>query len=336
MELLKELTDCFGVSGFEEEVVIAIKNQFKDEKVNIEQDKSMNLFVTRNMNKNYKKVLLCSHMDEVGFIVTAINDNGLLSFDVIGGVNIDLLVGKKVYIGRNKVQGIITLLTNSLKSQDKYSLLNDLYIDIGALNKEEAMKLVSKGECVTFQNSFGYLGENHIVAKALDDRVGCSLIIKLLKQDFSLNRIGCFTVQEEIGLRGAKMIDTLIHSDICIVIDCTPSFDFPDIERDEVGCTLGKGPVLNIFDSKAIYDKKVINEFINIARENKIPYQIKMKVSGSTDAAELKFKEVSLKTIVISLPCKFIHTCSTIVNLDDLKNTYLLIYYYLKSLELET
>lgn len=333
MELLENLTNCFGVSGFEKNVIATIENEIKSDDIIFKRDKIGNLFAFKNKNSDFKNVLLCAHMDEVGFVITRINENGLLSFDIIGGVNTDLLVGRRVCFDRSGIEGIIVLIPEDFKDDKKALVMNHLFIDIGALNKQDAECKIKKGDYAVFLNSFRTLGENYIISKALDDRAGCMLNMKLLNQNFDLNLIGTFTIQEEIGLRGSKNIDRLMEADVCIIVDCTPSFDFLNSNSKDAGCILGKGPVLNIFDSKAIYDKKIINDFINIAKRESIPYQIKMKVSGSTDAAELKFKGKCLNTVVISIPCKFIHTCSTIINVDDLKNTYSLIYNYLKILE---
>lgn len=333
MELLDKLTNCFGVSGFEKNVRTAIENEMKNDNVTFKKDNIGNLFAFKNKSDEFKNVLLCAHMDEVGFVVTRIIDNGLLCFDIIGGVNVDLLVGKKVCFERNNIEGIIVMVPENFKDDKRASIMNHLFIDIGTDNKKDSEEKIKKGDYAVFSNQFRTMGENYIISKALDDRVGCFLSMKLLKQNFDLNLIGTFTVQEEVGLRGAKNIDKSMEADVCIIIDCTPSFDFLNKNSNDVGCILGKGPVLNIFDSKAIYDKKIINDFIDIAKRESIPYQIKMKVSGSTDAAEIKFKGKCLNTVVISIPCKFIHTCSTIINVDDLKNTYSLIYSYLKVLE---
>lgn len=333
MNLIKNLTEQFGVSGCEAEIRNCIIDEIKNEVFKTETDIIGNLLVYKDLNLHKKTIALCAHMDEVGLIINAITDSGLLKFDVVGGIDCSILAGKTVVVGQKRILGIITLLPNSSENSRNSQILRNLYIDIGAVSRVEAEKLVSLGDYVAFKNEFRQLGRNLIKSKALDDRVGCALAIMLLRENFNCNIMGCFTVQEEIGLRGAKVLPQYFTPDLTIILDCTPSFDLPgiDIENNNIHC--GSGPVLNICDRIAYYDKNFINLIIDISKRHQIPFQMKTEISGATDAAAIQILKNGMKTITISIPCRYMHSPSTIINMDDFKNTYKLVYEFIKEFQ---
>ena len=264
MELLKNLTEQFGVSGCEDEVRNYIIQEIENEVTDIEIDVMGNLVVHKNLEQK-KTVALCAHMDEVGLIIKRITDRGLLKFHLVGGVDCSTLAGKTVVVGGKKILGIITLLPSNLENSSNAQIIKNLYIDIGMSSNVEAEKLVSVGDYAVFENVFVGLGENLIKSKALDDRAGCALGIMLLKESFDCNIMGCFTVQEEVGLRGAKTVSKSFTPDITIILDCTPSFDLPGIDMESNNICCGNGPVLTICDRIAHYDKVLVNS-IKIGR----------------------------------------------------------------------
>ncbi|CAM2910859.1 M42 family peptidase [Hathewaya histolytica] len=330
---LRHLVQCSGISGNEYEIVRYIKSKLLEYKIDIHEDSMGNIIAKKYNGLSSKKVMICAHMDEVGLIITDINDNGLLCFEVIGGINTSMLSCKRIYIGIEKIHGVITPFSKVVNENGKTKVIEELYIDIGVSNKLEAMDKVKIGDYVEFENSFSYIGTTCISSKALDDRVGCAIILELLKQDFYCNINACFTVQEEIGLRGASRISQYLDSDLCIVLDCTPTCIPQSLNSKEEELILGKGPVITLLDSKTIYNKDLIIQAKNIAKKHNIPIQIKTTISGSTDGAAIQYGICGCRTIVISVPCRYIHTSGTFINLDDLNNLYLLVYNFLRELQ---
>ncbi len=329
---LKELTELNGVSGNEENVKEFIRNLIKDKVEEIWEDRLGNLIALKR-GKGKGKILLDAHMDEVGFMVTNINEDGTLSFAPVGGVDPRVVIGKKVYVGKDNVEGIIGYKAVHLQRGDylntpKYS---ELKIDIGAKNKQEAEKSVKLGDYVAFATKYEEVGE-YAIGKAFDDRGGCSILIDLVLEgvDSNYDIYFAWTVQEETGLRGPAVIAEQIKADKALAIETTTSGDDPELEKALWSTHLGDGPAITFMHSGYVVDKEIFETLVKVAQENKIPYQHKMRTVGGTNAR--RYALTGIPAGVVSIPARYIHSPVSMINLKDYENTKLLVRKYLESL----
>ncbi|SHF23900.1 endoglucanase [Caldanaerobius fijiensis DSM 17918] len=329
--MLKKLTDAFGVSGYEKEVRDVIKDEVKDSG-EVFVDKLGNLIVHKKGNG--KKVMLAAHMDEVGFIVTAIKDDGRIKFAPVGGIDARILVSKRVVFGRAKVKGVIGYKPIHLQSEGERNdpvNVKDLFIDIGATSKDEVLKSIKPGDYATFESEYVEMGK-YIKAKALDDRVGCAILIDILKENYNLDLYCVFTVQEEVGLRGATVAAYKIEPEIGLVIEGTTCADFVKDDKDFVTET-GKGPAISVMDSSSITNEKLLNRILKVAEENGIPYQIRRGNVGGNDAGAIHKTKSGIITASISVPTRYIHSPISMVHKDDYEYTLKLVKKVLESIE---
>ncbi len=330
--LVKELASLNAPSGFEDAV-----REFVKERViadDIYTDSMGNLICHRKGNG--KKIMVCAHMDEVGFIITEITENGFLRFQTLGGIETTVLSSKKVLIGKNSVPGIICAKAIHLQKPDEVTTplkLKDLYIDIGAKDKKSAEKLVSMGDYAVFDGEYTPFGANLVKSKALDDRVGCAIILELMKENFENDMYFVFTVQEEIGLRGAQVATYNIKPDIALVIEGTTCSDVYGSKPHTEVTSLGGGAVITAADRSFISNKDYYDFIIKTAKENDIKYQIKRAIAGGTDAGAVQRSGNGVKTAVIAAPCRYIHSPVSIMNLEDAESVYKLAKSVLKNIE---
>jgi len=331
--MLKKLTDAFGVSGCEKEIRNLIKEEVKNFG-DVYIDKLGNLIVHKKGKG--KRVMLAAHMDEVGFIVTSIKDDGKIKFAPVGGIDSRILVSKRVVFGRTKIKGVIGYKPIHLQSEvekNKAVDIKELFIDIGATSKEEALKYVKIGDYATFESEYVDMGR-YIKAKALDDRVGCAILIDVLKENYNLDLYCVFTVQEEVGLRGATVAAYSIEPEIGLVIEGTTCADFVKDEKDFITQT-GKGPAISVMDSSSIVNERLFKRIIKVAEYYKIPYQLRRGTVGGNDAGAIHKSKVGCITASISVPTRYIHSPISMINKDDYENTLKLVKRVLESLEKE-
>jgi putative aminopeptidase FrvX len=315
--MLKELSECIGVSGGEHKVRELIKDTIKDEITELIEDPYGNLIV-RKGKERVPKIMLAAHMDEVGFIITGIEKKGLLKFKTIG-ISPQILLAKRVLVGKNDLPGIIgSMPVHQLKAEqtDKLPDVKDLFIDIGASSKEEAQKLVDVGTLATFDTQF--MKKNGLIyGKAFDDRIGCYILIQLIKNT-DLPIYFAFTVQEEAGLRGAQIVAYKIDPQIAIAVDTTASGEWP-AEKD-VPCypEIGKGPVITVADRSLICDRRLVSLLQETARDNNIPYQYKKPMIGGTDAGPIQITKDGVRAAVVQTPARYIHSPLSIVAKKDI------------------
>ncbi len=321
--LLRELCSMAAPSGFEDDVRDFIKkNAICDE---LFTDSIGNLICRKKGNG--KKVMICAHMDEVGFIITEITDTGFLKFSTLGGVETTVLLGKKILIGKNKIPGIIGARAIHLqKHEEELTKLNlkDLYVDIGARNKEAAARLVSLGDFAVFDGEYTEFGESLVKSKALDDRVGCSILLELMKEIFEFDAYFVFTVQEEVGLRGATVAANTIKPDVALVIEGTTCSDVYGNKAWEQVTNLGNGAVMTAMDRAAISDEAFFDYIVKISKEKNIPLQIKRTAMGGTDAGAIQRSNQGVKTAVLAVPCRYIHSPVSVMNKNDFESVYAL------------
>jgi endoglucanase len=324
--MLKNLCLLNGTSGDESNVRDFIINQIKDYcDYSIDNLGSIIAFKKGKYAPN-KKVMLCAHMDEVGFIITNIDDDGSLSFDTVGGIDAKVVAGRSVIV--NGIKGVIGLKPVHLLSDDEKKTapnVKSMRIDIGAESKEDAQKFVHLGDYAYFDSDYTEFGDGYVIAKALDDRIGCMLLIELIKSELDYDTYFCFNVQEEVGLRGALCTSYQVQSDVSIVLEATTAADLCQVTGGDRVCILGNGGVVSFMDGRTIYDKELYNLAMNTAIENNIKVQTKTAVAGGNDAGAIQSSGKGSKVLAISLPCRYIHSGASVVKLSDIEETRKLI-----------
>lgn len=321
--LLKELCNLPAPSGFEDSVRDFIRERVSADEVFT--DSIGNLICHKKGNG--KKVMVAAHMDEVGLIITEITDKGFLKFSTLGGVETTVLCSKKVLIGKNAVPGIVSAKAIHLQKRSEELVplkLRDLTIDIGASDKGSAKKLVDIGDFAVFDGEYTEFGESLVKSKALDDRVGCGIMLELLKEDYDHDMYFVFTVQEEVGLRGATVAANRIKPDIALVLEGTTCSDVYGSKPHNQVTNLGGGAVMTFMDRAATSDKKYFDYITSVAKEKNIPLQFKRTTMGGTDAGAIQRSGIGVKTAVLACPCRYLHSPVSVMNKNDVESVYLL------------
>jgi len=323
LENLKNLTALDGVSGEEKPVRDYIISKIKDYVDDYYVDNTGNLITYKKGTGNGPKVMLDAHMDEVGLLITLINSDGLLKFRTIGGIEDRVLVGKRVRIGENKVPGVIGFKPLHLQSSKERKGTVDkkqLTIDIGAKDKDQAASKIEIGDLAAFAYDPVEFGDKKLMAKALDNRVGCAVLIELLKHKYECDIYGCFTVQEEIGLKGARTSTFQVKPDIALVLEGTTCYDIPDTKEYGMSTVCGNGPALTVMDRTVIVDRDLLRHITKTAELNGIPYQFKQTITGGTNAGKIQTGGTGAKVAVIALPCRYIHSPVSVMDINDFEN----------------
>jgi len=323
LEELKTLCSLDGISGRENDVreyIISQIGEYADYSV----DAMGNLLVfKKGKNRPKNKVMLAAHMDEVGLIITYINEDGFLKFSPVGGVDTKVLLGRSVIISGN-VFGVVGIKPVHLLKPDEKKQIpekDSLYIDIGAKSKEDAAKYVRTGDVARFNSDYVEFGNDLIKARALDDRAGCAVLIEMIKNDQPYDLSFAFTAQEEVGLRGAKAAAYNINPDYAIVVETTTAADIAGVEGHKRVCCLGEGATITFMDKATVYDKELYDLAFEIAEKNRIKVQPKTVVAGGNDAGVIHNSMGGVKTLTVSTPCRYIHSPSCVINKADLNET---------------
>ncbi len=329
LTLLQKLCNAYGISGDESEVRDIILSQITPFATDIKIDSLGNIIAfKKGAKKTKKRLMISAHMDEVGFIVTYVTDDGLLKFNTVGGIDPKVICGKSVVVGEKHIPGVIGLKPIHLLTQEerqKSVPIDELYVDIGAVDKEEALKYVSLGDCICFSSN--YVCENNMIkSKAIDDRIGCFILINLIKQDLPFDMHFAFVVQEEIGLRGAKAAAFNIDPDSAIVVEATTAADIKNNPTEKQVCRLGHGAAISFMDTSTVYDREYFNLALKLAKENHIKVQIKSAVAGGNDAGTIHTTRSGVRTIAVSLPCRYLHTACGMICAHDITQTQNLVY----------
>jgi len=324
-ETLEKLSNASGVAGREEEVRSLMKKFLKPLVDEVREDKLGNVIGIKKGKKNAPKVMLAAHMDEIGLLVKTISKEGFLQFTKIGGIDDRILLAQKVmvYTEKGALHGIIGSKPPHIQKEEerkKIVTYDELFIDIGAENQEEARKIgVKIGDPVGFDIKFAKIGKNLVIGKAFDDRVGCAVIVEAMKHlektECTVYAVG--TVQEEVGLRGATTAAFEIYPDIGIALDVTLAGDVPGVKEFEAPIKMRKGPSLTVADYGLITHPKVLRLLVDAAEENKIPYQLETGLPGSTDAARISLTREGVPSGVISIPTRYVHSPSSMLSLED-------------------
>jgi len=328
-ETLEKLSNACGVAGREEEVRSLMKKFLKPYVDEVKEDKLGNVIGIKKGKKNAPKVMLAAHMDEIGLLVKTISKEGFLQFVKIGGIDDRILMAQKVivYTEKGPLHGIMGSKPPHIQKEEerkKVLTYDELFIDIGAENQEETKKMgVKIGDPIGFDIKFAKIGKDVVIGKAFDDRVGCAVMIEAIKRlknsECTIYAVG--TVQEEVGLRGATTAAFGIYPDIGIALDVTIAGDVPGVKEFEAPIKMRKGPSLTVADYGLIAHPKVLRLLVDVAEENKIPYQLETGLPGSTDAARISLAREGVPCGVISIPTRYIHSPSSLLSLKDVENT---------------
>ncbi|MCL2638800.1 MAG: M42 family peptidase [Oscillospiraceae bacterium] len=321
INLLNDLCLLNGVSGDEQGVREYIADKIEHVNCEIKTDNLGNLIVFKKGRKKPKnKLMICAHMDEVGFIVQGINSDGFISLSAVGGISDAVTFGRKIRF-KSGVYGVIGgKPTHQLEGdeKEKQPKLSTLFADIGAANKEEAERLITLGDYAYFAGEFIIFGNNLIKCKALDDRVGCAIMLDLLMNEIEYDTHFVFTVQEEIGARGAGAAAYEIKPDFALVLEATTACDIAGVTGENQVCKLGSGTVVPFMDKGAIYDKELYNLAFKTAAENSLKCQTKTQIAGGNDSQIIHKTAGGIRTICLAVPCRYLHSPSCVIDKNDL------------------
>lgn len=322
IQLLEKLCRACGTSGDEDEIQEIILSEIKPHADKVTVDPLGNIIVFKKGRSRAKnKTLISAHMDEVGFIVTNINSDGSLKIASVGGIDKKAACGKAVFIGKDKLPGVIGAVpVHVLKADEraKNPPIESLYIDIGADTREQAEKYVSLGDCVYFDSVFE-ADDERIIGKALDDRAGCMALIEMIKSELEYDTYFSFVVQEEIGLRGAKGAAFTVNPDVAIVVEATTASDIPEVSGAEKVCCVGLGAVVSFMDGATMYDRTFYKLITDNARNAGVSVQTKTKIAGGNDAGAIHQSRGGVRTAAISVPCRYLHSSASLISRDDLQ-----------------
>jgi tetrahedral aminopeptidase len=334
--LLQKLSNEVGVSGRERAVRALVKSEIEGLVDRSEVDALGNLITYKAGDgpEPRLRVMLSAHMDEVGFMITKIEKNGLLRFSSVGGPDQRTLLGKHVLIGDDRVPGIIGSPPPHLLSRDQLTRIvsiDDMTIDIGAAGDKDANGKVKVGDYATFATSFRVLSDDPafptVRGKAFDDRVGCTVLIGLLAERYPVDIIGLFSVQEEVGLRGARVAAYRTEPDAAVALEgntCDDTPRLPDEEATPV-TRVGDGPAITIMDRSFFTHPGMLRLFREAAEAEGIPMQYRAPGFGGTDSGAIHLSRAGVPSIQAGIPCRYIHGPASILNMNDLTNTVRLV-----------
>jgi endoglucanase len=323
VRILKRLSNACGVSGNEEQIRNLVLKEIKPLTNEISIDPLGNvLAIKRGRGKNLPRVMLAAHMDEVGFMLTHSEGNGFFRFEIVGGIDPRHLVGKPVIVGDKQSPGIIgtkPIHMTTAGEREKIIKVDALRVDMGPGMENEA----KVGNWGTFATKFSRNGQS-LLGKAFDDRLGVATLIELIKNSpKNIDLFAAFTVQEEIGLRGARVAAYKMDPDMAMVLDCTPSMDMPmwdDNDNTMYRTKIGMGPAIYVGDRATISDPRLVKHLTRVGDLYGIPYQIRQPGGGGTDAGAIHLQRQGIPSVSVSVPCRYIHTSISLIRMADWRN----------------
>ncbi len=322
--LLQELSEAVGVSGREEAVRQIIFEAVKPHVDDVRVDALGNVItLKKGRGKNPLKVMLAAHMDEIGLMITGHDANGSLKFRPVGGILDQALAGQRVQVGQDRAPGVIGIKPIHLSKGGEAEQVvkkDALAIDVGAASKEEAEGIAKVGDVATFLTSFTDLGPTWL-GKAFDDRAGCAALIELVRSEpFEHDLYAVFTVQEEVGVRGAQVAAYAVEPDAAFVLDCTPANDMPKKQDTSPNTELGQGPAIYILGGSTFSDRRLVELLMRAGDAEGIPYQIRQPGGGGTDAKGVQLAHAGVPVVSVSVPGRYIHSPATIISKQDFEN----------------
>ncbi|MHA1593726.1 MAG: M42 family metallopeptidase [Candidatus Baldrarchaeia archaeon] len=326
LSLLKELSEAYGPPGYEDEVREIMIRELEGVADEVRVDKLGNVIAVHEGSG--PKVMLSAHMDEVALLITHIDDKGFLRFFNLGGIDPRTLYGQRVMIKTDKgvVYGYIGAKPpHLLKPEERKTVpdVDQLFIDVGVSSREEVKNLgVKIGSLAVFATNLVDLGNNRVLGKAFDDRAGCTVLIEVMRllKDSPYTVYGVATVQEEVGLRGARTAAWQIEPDVALALEGTTASDTPGTPDHLASTKVGGGPAITIADNTLIAHPKVVKLLVEVAERLGIPYQFKQTISGGTDAGAIHVSKSGVPSGVVSVPTRYIHSAASLLDLRDLEN----------------
>lgn len=322
LDTLKKLCTLRGTSGRESCIRAYIESEIpKDAKVST--DNLGNLIVFREgKNRAKNKLMLSAHMDEVGIIITSIDNSGFLRFATVGGIDPRVLLGRRILFD-NDIVGVVGLTPVHLIEQadrKKMPKIEDMYIDIGAKDKEDALKYIALGDTGVFDSDFIPFGEHKIKGKSLDNRVGCAILLDILQSELAYDTYFAFTTREEVGFVGAKAAAFSIDPDFAIVLETTTAADIIGVENEKRVCVLGEGATISFMDRATVYEPELYKKAFEIAKANNISVQYKSLVAGGNDAGAIHKSRGGVRTLTINVPCRYLHSAAGVCDNRDIES----------------
>ncbi len=335
--LLTDLCRARGISGYEGEVRNVLKKHLEPVVDHIAVDSLGNLICTKSGSDtgNDYRVMVAAHMDEVGFMVTHIESSGLLGFSNVGGMDVRMLPSLRVRVGTGSIPGVIGTKPIHLEdpaARNRVISAEQLFIDIGAQDRDQASRHASPGDTVTFDVEPEQWGSEVFKGRALDDRVGCAVLADILASErYPFTLYGVFTVQEEIGLRGASVAAYSVDPHMGVALEGTTCADIPGSPEHGQATRMGKGTAISLLDRTSISNPAMVAELIRLAEENDVPYQFRQTAFGGNDAGKMAVSRAGAHTTVLSIPCRYIHAPAALCALSDMRATRKLLDLFLKS-----
>lgn len=327
IEGLRHLSELDGVSGGEGPVREWIRKRLQARPpkgaFTVESDPLGNLLVRVGEEKPGPRLMVAAHMDEVGLMITSIEEDGLLHFRPVGGIDPRILPAQVVRIGEGRVPGVVggkPIHLQKPEERKKAYRLEELYIDIGARSRAEAEAVVHLGDSAAFDAPFQVLGEGLVMGKALDDRAGCLMLLELLQEEWPMPFLAAFTVQEEVGLRGAQVAAYRLEPDAALVLETTSCADLPGVPPAKQVTRLGAGPAITFRDRTSIADPELVRLLVREAEAAGLPWQWKHGTAGGNDAGAIQTQRGGVRVASLSLPCRYLHQPGGVLALDDLEH----------------
>ncbi|HEY3367132.1 MAG TPA: M42 family peptidase [Symbiobacteriaceae bacterium] len=335
--LLEKLSNACGISGYEDEVRDILRRELQEHVDEMWIDTMGSLMVRKGTGPI--SVMLDAHMDEVGFLVGAILDDGYVKLKKVGGLDDRVLPGRQVWLTQKRIPGVIGAKAWHLTSPDergKVIPFDQMYVDLGCKTRQEVLDLgIEPGEPVYFATTFERYSDKVVKGKAFDDRVGCTIVATIL-QAFShpgLTIYGSFSVQEEVGLRGAKVAAYNLNPDLALALEGTGSANGAGVDPFDTITNLGDGPAISLMDAAGFPNLQVWEQLVKLAQESGIRYQHRRLITGGTNSGGIALQRAGIPACTIAVPCRYIHTNASLLNLDDLQGAVSLVDHFLTSLE---
>lgn len=347
IELLEYLCQKFGPTGYEDEVADAIIEQLGDDCDKIVKDTFGNVYALVK-GTGEDRVMISSHMDEVGFMITDIDSDGYIKFSNLGGIDPKVLYGKQVVLGneKTKINGVIAAKAiHHKRREDRFSVtpIKEMYIDIGAKDGDETKEYVNIGDFGVFNSAFVYFGTDHKYAKgkAIDDRAGCCAMIEIIRKirensiTLPFNAYFCFTVREEVGLSGAKVAAERVKPSRAIILESTAIGDIAGAPAHKRVADVGNGGVISLMDRSTIYNTEFVNFTLDTAKNYNIKAQVKRYVSGGNDAGHIHKSGKGVKCVAISMGTRYLHSPACVASIEDYESIRELVFAMLTNMKEE-
>lgn len=333
---LRQLTDIDAISGNEGALRKAIMEAAKPLCDELYIDRSGNVIATKHgTDDRLPHVVFSAHMDEIGFLISGHTDDGLLRIMPVGGIDPRVAVSKWVRVGMDNIPGVIGAMAIHLQSpEDRQRVLgfDKLFIDIGAKDQKEAERLCPVGTYAAFDTPYTPFGDGFVVSKALDDRVGCFNLLRILEGTYAARVTCAFVTQEEVGLRGARGAGYSLQPDIAVVLEGTAANDVGDVPKRARVCEAGQGVCVSFMDGASMADRGLYKTMLSLATSEGIPHQVKRAVTGGNDAGAYQRAGMGARTVVLSVPCRYIHSGASVAKVSDIDAQFALSQAFLNNL----